>query len=141
MRIRYQLYALIGFIASTALIGLGLEFYISQQSRQAYLISNETHRVRESGQRVLNLRLTASNIDMINKEASTNDERINALINGDPRMGIPAARDPKLRALMLKVQSAWPELKEQIQGPFIDVTQLAENSEGFFRLVDEGQEF
>ncbi|MCH9055576.1 methyl-accepting chemotaxis protein [Synechococcus sp. PCC 6716] len=137
MRIRYQLYALIGFIASTALIGLGLEFYISQQSRQAYLISNEAHRVRESGQRVLNLRLTASDIEMINKETSINDERINALINGDPRMGIPAARDPKLRDLMLKVQSAWPELKEQIQGPFIDVTQLAENSEGFFKLVDE----
>jgi len=132
MRIRYQLYSLIGAISFMALTSLGVVLF--NRAGEDALVVNEAGLVRGGSQRIFKLRLAGNSIDEL---AARNERRINALINGDAEMEIPAARDPQFRNLMLQVQSEWQQLKQQLQQPQINVAQLIEDSEAFFKLTDD----
>jgi len=132
MRIRYQLYSLVGTISFMALTSLGVVLF--NRAGEEALVVNEAGLVRGGTQRIVKLRLAGNPIDEL---VARNDRRINALINGDAEMEIPAAKDPQFRNLMLRVQSNWQQLKQELQQPQINVAQLTQDSEDFFKLTDE----
>ncbi|MCH9055904.1 chemotaxis protein, partial [Synechococcus sp. PCC 6716] len=132
MRIRYQLYSLVGAISFMALTSLGVILF--NRAGEEALVVNEAGLVRGGTQRIVKLRLAGNPIDEL---VARNDRRINALINGDAEMEIPAAKDPQFRNLMLRVQSNWQQLKQELQQPQINVAQLTQDSEDFFKLTDE----
>ncbi|WP_460194195.1 methyl-accepting chemotaxis protein [Thermosynechococcus sp. FA-CM-4201] len=132
MRIRYQLYSLIGAISFMALTSLGVVLF--NRAGEDAVVVNEAGLVRGGTQRIVKLRLAGANI---NELIARNDRRINALINGDAEMGIPPARDPQFRNLMLQVQSEWQQLRQQLQQPQINIAQLIQDSEDFFKLTDD----
>ncbi|WP_297052995.1 methyl-accepting chemotaxis protein [Thermosynechococcus sp. M55_K2018_012] len=132
MRIRSQLYSLMGAISFMALTSLGMILF--NLSGEDAVVVNEAGLVRGGTQRIVKLRLAGANIDEL---IARNDRRINALINGDAEMGIPPARNPKFRNLMLEVQSKWQQLREQLQQPKINIAQLIQDSEDFFKLTDD----
>lgn len=134
MRIRYRFYFLIGGIALLSLSALGAYVFTFNRAKDDFLIINEAGRVRGGTQRIVKLRLGDSNI---NELIASNDRRINALINGDVEMGIPPAKDPEFRNLMLQLQSQWQKLKEQLQQPKVNVDRLVQDSEDFFKLSDD----
>lgn len=132
MRIRYQLYSLIGAISVMALTSLGVVLF--NRAGDDAVVVNEAGLVRGGTQRIVKLRLAGAEI---NELIARNDRRINALINGNAEMGIPPARDPQFRNLMLQVQSEWQQLKQQLQQPQFNLARLTQDSEDFFKLTDE----
>lgn len=132
MRIRYQLYSLLGAISFMAVTSLGVVLF-NRASDDAVVV-NEAGLVRGGTQRIVKLRLAGASIDEL---IPRNDRRINALINGDAEMGIPPARDAQFRNLMLQVQAEWQRLRQQLQQPQINIAQLTQDSEDFFKLTDD----
>lgn len=135
MRIRYQLYSLLGAISFMTLTSLGVVLF--NRASDDAIVVNEAGLVRGGTQRIVKLRLAGASIDEL---IPRNDRRINALINGDAEMGIPPARDAQFRNLMLQVQAEWERLRQQLQQPQINIAQLTQDSEDFFKLTDDAVE-
>jgi signal transduction histidine kinase len=99
-------------------------------------VVNLAGEVRGTTQRLVKLEMAGQPTDDI---ASRVDLLLHGLIYGDRQLRLPPAEDPAFRKAMLKVQSAWKGLKEEIrearQQPELR-PELLEKSEGFFSLAD-----
>ncbi|WP_036481852.1 methyl-accepting chemotaxis protein [Myxosarcina sp. GI1] len=94
--------------------------------------------VRGATQRLVKQELTGQSND---KLIAKLDQIVNGLINGDEELNLPRATDPEYFSIMLEVESAWNQLKENIVAARTNEASeaiLYENSEEFFELINNG---
>ncbi len=138
MRIRYQLYVLIGAISALTVTSVAVTLFNQGKAERTL---HETELLQGATEHIVKVRLGNYAVDgaglSLKELIEFNDRRINALIDGDAELGIPAAPEGEFRELMVQVLAEWQALKDQLEQPVVNTVTVIQDSENLYKILNK----